>query len=328
MATLDLSEEPTVYATCMSWVGINRIVVGHTDGSITLWSIHPEMMLLRCPAHATAVQDICSAYPSNPYMVASRPVEGLSRLIDLTRPSSEHTFHPNPVAGVQTNLLGWSEHMQGFVSASPSNSPLNGKLDFMPLRHYPCTRTIFPHIGGSTPTCLAVGKVHPFVLVGAACGSVWVCNLPDDVFPSNKNRLPRCLVLSSEFRPKQADDKRDIFCAVLLNLEQKIEFQYPKKVSMEISGPSEGANSVDNEGQEEEEEEGSDIEEEEEEDEGGADGETAHEAVGGFVVHEELTAVSAVAWNPSIEYGTWCSIGLSSGVVLIRDMNPYDTSSA
>ncbi|CAK7267795.1 hypothetical protein SEPCBS119000_002733 [Sporothrix epigloea] len=307
LATLGFPDEPTIRATCMSWVGVNRIVVGYHDGSIALWSIRPQMVVLRLPALPGAVQDVCSAYPSLPYLVAVRPVEGFFRLIDLRRPSSEHTFHPSPVAGIRGNLIGWAEHLQGFVSAAPANSPLNNSLDFLHHRHFPLPRRVIATSRESPPTSLAVGKVHPFALVGTADGKVWIANLPDIVFPSPGSMDHAQLALSSEFRPTPT----------------------PAPVTVQGSGPSQElrllggvaystwAASADHRTRPAPKKTAVARPVSDSDEEGGAD---TGEGSLGIVVHEGLTAVTSIAWHPSYEFGTWGVIGFASGLVLVKNL--------
>lgn len=308
LATLNFPGEDDVNATCMSWVGINRIVVGYTDGTIALWSLFPQLVLLRIQTHRSPLQDIRTGYPSKPYMVTVRPVEGVLRLIDLTRPSSEHTFHPSPVAGIQGNMLDWVEHMQGFAAPAPANSPVNHKLDFLHHRHFPCPRRFFPSRRESPPTCLAVGKVHPFALVGAADGRLWACNMLDTVFPTHWERhVPfSTLVLDSESRkaPRyryRHPDEPDCRGAVSFDFMFRQETDNTKTDAMDDDvvvdmddvsglGPSSSAQEVPS-------------------------------GLYGMVTYEKASAITAVAWNPDLVFGTNYAVGLASGVVLISKLD-------
>ncbi|CAK7236187.1 hypothetical protein SCUCBS95973_009522 [Sporothrix curviconia] len=299
-------DEPTIQATCMSWVGVNRIAVGYSDGSIALWSVRPQMVVVRLPAHAAAVQDICSAYPSMPYLVASRPVEGFLRLIDLRRPSSEHTFHPSPVASIKGDLLGWSEHMQGFASATPFNSPLNNSLDFLHYRHFPLPRKFFASSRESPPTYLAIGKVHPFALVGTSDGKVWMANLPDIVFPSHDSMWNAQLVLSSEFRPPPAPvavpaagwgQDSTLLGGVMYSTWANSAEHSAGRVRGKAAASRPVSDNSDDEGEPE-----------------------ASEGSLGIVIHEGPTAVTSVAWHPNHDYGTWAAIGFASGLVLVKNL--------
>ncbi|ERS97010.1 hypothetical protein HMPREF1624_06337 [Sporothrix schenckii ATCC 58251] len=300
LASLDFPGEEGVHATCMSWVGINRIVVGYTDGTIALWSVFPQLVLLRFPTHMSAIQDIRSGYPSKPYLVSVRPVEGVLRLLDLTRPSSEHTFHPSPVAGIQGNMLDWVELMQGFATSAPANSPVSYKLDFLHHRHFPCPRKFFPSRRESPPTCLAVGKTHPFVLVGAADGKVWACNILDTVFPTHwESHVPSStLIFASDFkRPTRQDpEASSLRGGTLFRFMFKQETESKADILEDDAADPDDLSGL------------------------GPSALPGQEALGP-VIHEKLASVTALAWNPDFAFGTYFAIGLASGLVVIRQLD-------
>ena len=39
-----------------------------------------------------------------------------------------------------------------------------------------------------------------------------------------------------------------------------------------------------------------------------------------FSIHEPLTRVASVAWNPNVEFGWWAAAGMASGLVRIMDL--------
>ncbi|OAA58527.1 transcription factor tfiiic complex subunit [Niveomyces insectorum RCEF 264] len=351
VATFGLPDEYNVTATCMTWLGVNRLALGHSDGSITLWSVRPALLLLRHPVHVTHILDICSGYPSYPYLVASRPVAGLTRLVDLTRPSSEHTFHPNPVIGFQPGLLDWCDHMQGFAALAPSNNPLSTKLDFAPARFFMSSRTFFPPSrgggggggggGGSgtaaataQPMCLSVGRSHPYVLVGRADGSLWSCNMLRKVFPDRAEQVWRIKLFENEFRPPppaaeagedDGNDDGNDDGDTLPSVKGAVRFlQGFAPERNEITKPKgHGAAAADSKKRTSRR---ATVSNDMDEDDDGGDGygdenvSDAGDEAGQTVIHDPLTRISAVAWNPNIEYGWWAAAGMASGLVRILDL--------
>ncbi|CAK7205184.1 hypothetical protein SEUCBS139899_007949 [Sporothrix eucalyptigena] len=309
LATLSLPNEPTILATSLAWMSFSTVLVGYTDGSVVNWAIGSTkaMATSRIPVHGSAVQDLCLASPSMHHLVVSRPVEGFIRLIDIRRPSSEHTFHPNPVAGIKNNLLGWSDHMQGFVSATPFNSPLNNSIDFMHYRHFPVARKVFASSREGPPTCLAASIVHPFVLVGTADGKVWIVNLSDTLFPSPDSAEDALLVLSSEFRPPPeqepdsgSGDAQGPRSTLLGGVAYTSWPNGTQQSAKSVKGRNTASGLVDN----------SDDDAEPEEGEGSL----------GIVIHEGATAVTSIHWHPNADYGTWCAIGFASGLVIVKNL--------
>jgi transcription factor C subunit 6 len=39
-----------------------------------------------------------------------------------------------------------------------------------------------------------------------------------------------------------------------------------------------------------------------------------------MVIHEPLTRVAAVAWNPNVDFGTWTAVAFGSGLVRVMDV--------
>ncbi len=262
-------------------------------------------MLLRIAAHTSPVLDVCSGYPSHPYMVASRPSAGVMRLTDLSESTSKHSFNPSPTTSFQANVLGWSDHMQGFAAMSPSNNPQKIRLDFQPIRHFPRSLVFLPSRRGMSPSCLSVSPFHPFVLVGHRDGSLVVCNMLQKVFSSGNDGPRRILVLQSKFRSMWPQPESDSGGPELLG---------GTAVSLELCddpadepAASKPANRA-----------GRKSRQENEQDSGP---ESDQEETGATVIHESMTAMASVAWNPNIEFGTWMAAATSSGVVLIMDLD-------
>ena len=354
LAALQIQAEPGAAATCLSWVGISEIVLGHTDGSVTLWDIgsgsgsgsgsEPSFsrlpkMLLRLPAHDDCVLDVCSAYPSHPYLVASRPVQGVPRLVDLRRPATEHTYHPTPSVSFQPLLLAWSDHLQGFASTAATNNPVNGRLDFFPITHFPLPLFLVPHTRASLPTCLGAGTVHPYLAVGRSDGSVCVVNMMESMFRSaRKNKIKATLhyVFNSEWRGASdasdaGNDKNKSKNVGSLAVRTLNTITY-KGISLGSLGLAKHAAQAPGDDTLYEDDEGEIEVEGEGEGEGDADPEAAVDTAGSTAypfrgpnlmrIHDPQTRVTAVAWNPNLEYGTWCAIGLASGLVSLKKLAP------
>ncbi|KXX76772.1 Transcription factor tau subunit sfc6 [Madurella mycetomatis] len=198
VVTLGLEDDYSVDVTCLTWVNTNRIALGHSDGSITLWSVYPRQLLHRVGVHTTYVIDICSAYPSNPYLIASIPVGGCATLTDLSQPSSEFTYFPVPAISFQPNLLCWNESMQGFMALYPSSTP-NTTIAFLHHRFFCQARSICT--GPNTLTCVSAGTTHPFILVGCADGSVFSCNALQKLFKQKGEPLRKLKIFEHEYRP-------------------------------------------------------------------------------------------------------------------------------
>ncbi|KAK4130091.1 hypothetical protein BT67DRAFT_245142 [Trichocladium antarcticum] len=334
VVTLGLLDDYNVEVTCLAWVNTNRLALGHSDGSITLWSVFPRQLLQRVGVHTTYVIDICSAYPSNPYMIASIPVGGCATLTDLSQPSSEFTYFPVPAISFQPNLLCWNETMQGFMALYPSSTP-NTTVAFLHHRFFCQARSICT--GPNTLTCVSAGATHPFILVGCADGSVFSCNALQKLFKQKGEPLRKLKILEHEYRPVDpATHARSPWrsssshhaaaagvrgaARVLQGFlpepnddprtEKRKEMDRKKRAekSRRASGKKKGRPPKNGDGAALEDA-GEDREAELEE-----------KLASRVVIHEPLTRVAAIAWNPNVQFSCWAACAMASGMIKIMDL--------
>lgn len=324
--TLGIPDEYSVDATCFTWVSFNRIATGHSDGSIALWSIFPRCMLLRHPVHTTYVLDISSAYPSSPYLVASTPVGGCTTLTDLSRPSAEMAYVPTPGINFQPNMLVWHEHMQGFVGFYPSPSAGNTHLGFFNLRYFPQPRMVFT--GNRLPMCISMGATHPFLLVGCADGSLWSCNAVRKVFFMRDEILKKIKIFEHEYRPvkQQAgpggSGPPKIRGAVrtlqsfLPEVNDNPRTESMKQANMQKRVQKSKAKG----GKQRRPSTGHDVADLEAEELGTTAAEVGPQDPVRSMIHEPLTRITAVAWNPNFNFSCWAAAAMGSGLVRVMDL--------
>ncbi|KPM37172.1 hypothetical protein AK830_g9388 [Neonectria ditissima] len=306
VATLGFHDQEDIQATALTWINFNRLVVGYTDGTIALWSIRPNRLLSRHPVHHNIVLDLVSGYPSMPYIIASYPAGGTVRLIDLRAPSVETTEVQALTVASQPNLLGYSDHLLGFFSTYPSAGVLNTQIGFMHHAQYPVARRVFT--GQSFPSCLSVGRTHPYLLIGSMDGSLWALNPQVELFTTKREPSDRIRVFQHEHRPAKffSEDlpagvrgvSRVLQGFVLeRNVNPKTDFKPPVKKGKKVK-----------------KKDAEDVVGDEEED-GAAPSDPTR-----AVVYEPLTRVTAVDWNPNEEYGYWAAAALGSGLVRVMDL--------
>lgn len=318
-------------ATCLTWVNINRLCLGHTDGSISLWSIYPQQLLTRRAAHISQILDIASGFPSHPYHIATVPVGGCPTLTDLNLPSAETTYVPLPsCTNFQPNLLDWNDHLQGYFGLHPSPAPHNTVVGFTHVRHFVQSRTLMT--APSPPMCVAGGRTHPFALVGCADGSLWAFNPLRVLIKERGDELHKLKVLQHEFRPPpespSAAVPQDIRGAARILQGFRPEFnsnprpellkELDKRRAAGRQGkkPKGKSHRKKAPGQEEvnpkKGEHGLKVQEEEE-----LARETDRPKV---FVHEARTRITVAAWNPNVEYGWWAAAAMGSGLVKVMDL--------
>ncbi|KAH6676872.1 hypothetical protein F5X68DRAFT_157293 [Plectosphaerella plurivora] len=331
VVSLGFPREEDSRATSFAWGGINRIVTGHQDGSIALWSVYPRVCLFRQAVHHTHVLHLATGYPSQPQLVASHPVSGLSAFIDLSNPGSEISTTTNPSITPQHSMLEWSDHLQGFVSTVPSSKPLNTAVGFFHSRTFPATpRKVLE--GDVLLSSLAVGVHHPFVLTALLDGSVWACNPMNRVFlprhapPGWKIKIfhhehvPRARFAGAgQVHPEPADEPARSSRGISRVLQgfEPVTNQGPKAIEFAATGKASGAKSKRKVRTKTTKKTGPRQTGPAADDD---DDTTMYADPSKLVVHEPLSRVTAMAWNPNLDFATWAVFGMASGLVRIQDI--------
>lgn len=277
---------------------------------------------------------IDTAYPSNPYLVASTPIAGYTTLVDLSDPSCERTSFPCFTISPQPNLLQWNDHLRGFFSVVPSANPLNASVGFIHSRWYAAqVRKVMD--GDRLPTCLAVGSHHPFALVGYLDGTVWAANPANRIFASKHHFGHKIKVFEHQYIPRERlppssqamnDDGGEFRGVVRIlqgfrpvpNLNPKVDnwkskVAYNKKKDKKRAKKSK-AKAKGKARADAAEDDDADVQGGQEEGDGHfADPKRA-------VLSEALTRVMTMAWNPNREVSCWAAVAMASGLVRVVDL--------
>lgn len=335
--------------TCLTWVNTNRICLGHSDGSVSLWSIFPQHMIMRHSVHLSQILDISSGFPSHPYHIATVPVSGCPTLTDLALPSAETTYIPVPACvNFQPNLLDWNDHLQGYLGIQPSAAPHNTVVGWAHVRYFVHSRTMMS--APSPPTCIASGRTHPFALVGCADGSLWAFNPLRALARDRGDDLHKLKVLQHEFRPPtkfaaaaRGEDVRGaarILQGFLpefnMNPRPEIEAQIERERLQNLKkgrsgggggGGGQGSGRSKGKGKKSKNPRRDAAKKNENE-----DGLKPLEELAllkalektRVVIHEPGTRITVVAWNPNVEYGWWAAAAMGSGLVKVMDLGIGD----
>ncbi|KAK1962083.1 hypothetical protein LY78DRAFT_695737 [Colletotrichum sublineola] len=344
IVSLGIPSETNVTATCFAWVNTNRIVLGHSDGSLTLWSISPRILLARHDVHSTRVMHIDTAYPSDPYLVASTPIAGYTTLVDFSDPSCERTSFPCFAITPQPNLLQWHDHLRGFFTVVPSANPLNASVGFVHSRWY-AAQVRKAMDGDRLPTCLAAGTHHPFILVGYMDGTVWAANPSNRIFASKHHFGHKMKIIDHQYIPrerlsssvleqddgsggKEGESYRGASRILqgfrpVLNVNSKVDTwktkvainkNKEKKKAKKPKAKAKGKGRGKADAAAEAEDDDADVQ-------GGAEEGDGHFAdPKRAVLSEPLTRITTMAWNPNQEYSCWAAVAMASGLVRVMDL--------
>lgn len=343
-----------VQTTCLTWVNTNRICLGHSDGSISLWSVYPRCTLMRRSVHNSHILDIASGFPSHPYHIATSPVSGSPTLTDLNLPSAETTSIPLPnLLNFQPNLLDWNDHLQGYFHIHPSPAPHHNVIGWTHVRYFVASRLLMTT--PSPPMCVASGRTHPFTLVGCADGSLWAMNPLRVLVKDRADDLHKLKIMQHEFRPAHKLKSPAIEAASAPGTQQPVlrgavrilqgfkpevnsnphaelarEQEKPRtKSRRKKSSKSNNRRKSKNTTAAAAAAPGEAAAGEEESED---DGPTRAEVLAlakaldrsKAVIHEARTRVTVAAWNPNVEYGWWAAAAMGSGLVKVMDLGIGD----
>ncbi|KAI0184625.1 hypothetical protein EV127DRAFT_456757 [Xylaria flabelliformis] len=329
MVLLEPPREYSIEITCFTWINMNRVATGLSDGSVMVWSLSPPRILQRHPVHSTGIVDIVSGYPSDPFLVSTVPIGGVLTLTDLTRPSGAMTYHPNMMVSLQPTLLAWSPHLRGYASIWPSAFAGNPNLSFFPARGFPLCRHLITVNG--QPTCISIGPCHPYILVGTTDGSTWVFNILRKL-SSHREKTLKLKLFQHEFRALPSAGGQDEeeggvkprgACRILHGFLPEPN-THPTGVKMAETqrmnrekGQAKGKGKGKAKGKPAKPQpktsgqpEGGDVDEDA----------AMTSGPGPIVLYEPQTRITGVAWNPNAEFSWWAAAAMASGLVRVMDV--------
>ncbi|KAI1659903.1 WD40 repeat-like protein [Daldinia decipiens] len=327
MVTIEPPKEHTLEINCFSWLNMNRIVVGLSDGSVAVWSVSPFQQLQRHPVHSSPIMDIVSGYPSKPFLIATMPMGGVFTLTDLNRPTAEKTYHGNPLVSLQPNVLSWSDQLRGFASIWPTSFPGTSTVSFVHSRVFPLSRHICT-VEGQT-SCLAFGTCHPCLLVGSSDGSVWTLNVMRKVL-SHREKTHKIKIFQHEYAapplPDATNDDDEQIplrggCRILHGFLPQVNFHpLGTRIAKEsrvkrARGEKKAANKKAEKP----------ANEEPFEDLAESDEDYFTMVPAPIVVHEPQTRITALCWNPNVEFSWWAAAAMGSGLVRVMDLGIENT---
>lgn len=289
-AALEAHPPDTLFTT-LAWLSATRIAVGCANGCVAIFdlskaagSISPRPVMYTSIASGY-ILSIAACYPSHQNLLLTTSTDGYPRLTDLNDPDPS-----TPTATVQAprsrstqDIAVWNDFCQNAL-VMDDNFALKG----LPLRRF--FTTVALGRAKSVGTALATSLCHPFVLMGTAHGEVTGSN------PMRRIIQPKVLPLLQTWfvhewrRPTEAEAAGHDEKAGPHGMSR---FTEGYKVEQGQRTYREGSmqNSNDKE-----------------------------HGLHFHTVHEEKTAVSALAWNPNKECGSWAAAGMADGLLRVEDL--------
>lgn len=267
--------------------------------------------------------DIVSGYPTNSFVVATMPMGGMFTITDLNRPTAEKTYHGNPVVSLQPSTLVWNNHLRGFASIWPTSFPGTSTISFVQSRVFPLSRHICT-VEGQT-MCLAFGTCHPYLLAGSSDGSVWALNVLRKM-SSHREKTHKLKLFQHEYCApsitnvdKDEQTSRRGTCRILHGFLPQVN-THPlgvriaketraNRAKREKAAKGKGKKADDTPAFDDSEQDG---------DEGFT------MVPGPITIHEPLTRITALSWNPNAEFSWWAAAAMGSGLVRVTDVGIED----
>jgi transcription factor C subunit 6 len=345
---------PQTIPTCLHWLSATSITVTSSIGTLAIWTL-TRPGTLRAPGVErhnprpwfykqvadTYIPSICSGYPSRPNILSITTADGYSKLFDLRSPLLDICIGTRGRNLVLEQI--WHEHTQSFILADD-----NYMLRSNTIRRY--YTNLYNMRSESSVVCCASSPVHPGILLGGADGTVQAGNpiakllnekeipwqqiwfkhewrpsvdkltlkvagqtgdeeeedqiMTDAGQPSTSNATTNDETVtgdappattsastpasSSGSHPHTPNPQRKVTPEVLAQPLARITEGF--KVQRVNLGQSKPYNSA--------------------------------TAGGKYVtIFEEPSAVTTVAWNPNLKFGTWAVAGMGDGLLRVEDLN-------
>ncbi|KAF2678486.1 hypothetical protein K458DRAFT_376844 [Lentithecium fluviatile CBS 122367] len=330
-------EIPETIPTCLQWLSSTTLAVATASGVLAIWTLtRPGVFPTSNPSDSrhfrskpwfykqitdTYILTLSSGYPSRPHFVSTTTVDGYDRIYDLRSPFFDSCASTR---GRMLNFTqAWHEQTQSFLSPDEYHM-----LGHSPIRCY--YRDIYAMRIVSSITCCATSPVHPCILVGGTDGMVAATNSTEKMMntkcrpwqqPWFKHEWRRAvdeLALKAEpaksrvdgdeanGQPPAAGTPTDV-ATPAPNTDGSAEAPVTIPSAAILSQPliriTEGYKAQ----------------------KAGIaypdDGTRRHkEGAKVITIFEEKTAITRVAWNPNLKFGTWAVAGTNSGYLRVEDL--------
>lgn len=316
--------------TCLCWLSATSIAVGTASGILAIWTLSrpgmfpsPDIVNPRGFSPQpwffqeignTYIVTLASGYPSRPQFVSITVADGFARLIDLRSPLADSCFSPR--GRMFTSTQAWHEHTQSFIMPD----------EYCMLRHNTTRRyyqSIYTFRTNSAIFACATSLVHPGVLIGTVDGSVGTTN-------------PICKVLNSKDMPWEqiwfkhewrqvrtikADATQNLQSINTGNIHGIVTTS--ELMSNSVSGTSHGLDSQPDLASLLSSQPLVRITEGYKARKimlGHGTEKLNHDGAKFISVFEQNSAVTNLAWNQNMKFGTWAVAGMHSGLLRVEDI--------
>lgn len=345
---------PETIPTCVHWLSATSLTIATASGHMGIWTLtHPGTFpapdadeVDNFTPHPwfykqiadTYVLTLSSGYPSRPQYISITTADGFARLFDLRSPTSESCVS---IRG-RILLLTQAWHEQSLCFVTPDEHYM---LKHNSIRRY--YANVYAMRLESTVTCCAASPVQPCVLLGGSDGLVVAGNTMSKVLhqkvipwqqpwfkhewrPSVDKLVPKMRVGGEQANEMAAGDEHSgagdtSFMQDDLLMDDAALFpSIPGLDTAPPNPPKNGSGAQTNVPENVLSQPLTRITEGYKASQVGLqhpDQKKGYQNSANIVtIHEEKSAISRLAWNPNLKFGTWAAAGTNSGILRVEDL--------
>jgi transcription factor C subunit 6 len=321
-AAFDVSFPQTI-PTCLRWLSGTTLAVATAIGTLAIWTLsrpdtfstsqtskHGPRPWFYQQISDTYILTLSSGWPSQPHFISITTADGFARLYDIRTPNADTT------ASIRGRTLcitqDWHEQTQSFIAPDE-----HYMLKHNPIRRY--YHNLYSMRAESSITRCAASPVHPGILIGGADGRVEASNpigritnykvIPwQQTWFAHEWRRPVDKLVSNP--PTETDDTAedgpvggeapvpsDDTTPSASTVPQTFLTQPLARITEGYKAFQPGIqHSV-------------------------MSKKPANPEIGkGITIYEEASAITALAWNPNLKFGTWAVAGMGDGLLRVEDV--------
>jgi len=312
---------PQTVPSCLSWLSGSTLAVGTAIGTLAIWTLsRPETFAAETSTKPprpwyyqhiseTYILTLASGWPSRPHIISISTADGFARMYDIRTPTADNT------ASIRGRTLcvaqDWHEQTQSFIAPDE-----HYMLKHNPIRRY--YHNLYSMRAPGSITRVAASPVQPAILMGGADGRIEASNPIGRI--TNYKIIPwqQCW-FAHEWR---GPVKKLVTKPPGRDVEMQ-EGGPVGEVAVPHDTPAEDANAIPNSFLNQPL---ARITEGYKAYQPGIQHsvfskKVANPEVGkAITIFEEESAITALAWNPNLKFGTWAVAGMGDGLLRVEDI--------
>jgi len=311
---------PQTIPSCLKWLSGTTLAVATAMGTLAIWTLsRPETFMPNSNiaprpwyyqrVSETYILTLASGWPSQPHLLSISTADGFASMYDIRTPNADNT---TSIRGRTLCITqDWHEHTQSFIASDE-----HYMLKHNPIRRY--YHNLYSMRALSSITRCASSPVQPSILIGGADGRVEASNpigritnykiIPwQQTWFAHEWRGPvEKLVAKPAGQDVEMSEGGPVGEATASGSATAAEGnRIPESfLSQPLARITEGYKAIQPGIQHST----------------SSKKKTNPDIAVGLTVYEEASAVTALAWNPNVKFGTWAVAGMGDGLLRVEDV--------